>query len=55
MQRVLSITGVDRLVDAFPSVAASLAGLYGQPCERGAQNQARPDTATAGADADGGA
>jgi hypothetical protein len=26
---VLSITGVDRLVDVFPSVAASLAGTPG--------------------------
>ena len=55
VQRVLSITGVDRLVDTFPSVAASLAGPYGQPSERGTQDQARPDTATAGADTDGGA
>ena len=29
VQRVLSITGVDRLVDIFPSVAASLAGTPG--------------------------
>ena len=29
VQRVLSITGVDRLVDVFPSVAASLAGTPG--------------------------
>lgn len=29
VQRVLSITGVDRLVDLFPSVAASLAGTPG--------------------------
>jgi anti-sigma B factor antagonist len=58
VQRVLSITGVDRLVDTFPSVAASLAGPYdqpGQPDERGARDQARPDTAAAGADTDGGA
>lgn len=28
VQRVLSITGVDRLLDTFPSVAACLAGPY---------------------------
>lgn len=44
VQRVLSITGVDRMVDVFPSVAASLAGPYGQP------DQAQPDTATADTD-----
>lgn len=57
VRRVLSITGVDRLVDTFPSVAASLAGrsdLPGQPGERGAREQARPDTAPAG-DTDSGA
>ena len=48
VQRVLSITGVDRLVDIFPSVAASLAGPYGQ------SDQAQPDSATAKADTDGG-
>jgi anti-sigma B factor antagonist len=48
VQRVLSITGVDRLVEIFPSVAASLAGPYDQP------GQARPDNATAKADTDGG-
>ena len=47
--RVLSITGVDRLVDVFPSVVASLAGPAGRP------GQAQPDTATATADTDGGA
>ena len=49
VQRVLSITGVDRLVDVFPSIAASLAGPYGQP------DQAQPDSATAAADTDGAA
>jgi len=44
VQRVLSITGVDRLVDVYPSVAASLAGPDGQP-DRG-----QPDNATADAD-----
>jgi anti-sigma B factor antagonist len=47
--RVLSITGVDRLVDVYPSVAASLAGPSGQT------DQAWPDGATAKADTDGGA
>ena len=48
VQRVLSITGVDRLVDVFPSVAASLAGTPG------AAGQVQvADTATA--DTDGGA
>jgi anti-sigma B factor antagonist len=48
VQRVLAITGVDRLVDIFPSVAASLAGTPGPA------SQAHPaDTATA--DTDGGA
>jgi hypothetical protein len=47
--RVLSITGVDRLVDVYPSVAASLAGLNGRA------DQAWPDGATAKADTDGGA
>ena len=44
VQRVLSITGFDRLVDVFPSVAMSLAGAPGQP---------QPDSAIAGADTDG--
>jgi anti-sigma B factor antagonist len=48
VQRVLSITGVDRLVDVFPSVAASLAGTPGTA------DQIQPaDAATA--DTDGGA
>jgi anti-sigma B factor antagonist len=50
--RVLSITGVDRLVDVYPSVAASLAGPNGP---NGHADQAWPDGATAKADADGGA
>ena len=48
VQRVLSITGVDRLVDIFPSVAASLAGTPGWV------DQAQP-AETATADTDGGA
>ena len=47
VERVLSITGVDRLVDTFPSVAASLAGPGGP---LGGQS----DNATAKADTDGG-
>jgi len=51
VQRVLSITGVDRLIDTFPSVAASLADPGGQ----GVQGiPAQPDNATAKADTDGG-
>jgi len=49
VQRVLSITGVDRLVDVFPSVVASLAGPGGRP------DRAQPNSATATADTDGGA
>ena len=51
VQRVLSITGVDRLVDTYPSVAASLAG---QPGQGGQGDQGQPDNATAKADTDGG-
>jgi anti-sigma B factor antagonist len=42
VQRVLSITGVDRLMDICPTVAASLAGPYDQPGPAG-----RPDPAGA--------
>jgi anti-sigma B factor antagonist len=51
VERVLSITGVDRLLETFPSVAASLAGPGGQG---GQEGQVQPDTATAKADTDGG-
>jgi anti-sigma B factor antagonist len=51
VERVLSITGVDRLLEMFPSVAASLAGPAGQGGQGG---QVQPDTATAKADTDGG-
>ncbi len=51
VERVLSITGVDRLVDTFPSVAASLAGAGGQAGQGG---HVQPDNATAKADTDGG-
>ena len=49
VERVLSITGVDRLVDIYPSVAASLAGPGDQSSQGG-----QPDNATAKADTDGG-
>jgi anti-sigma B factor antagonist len=49
VQRVLAITGVDRLLDIYPSVAASLAG---GPLGRG--DTAQPENAIAKADADGG-
>ena len=48
VRRVLSITGVDRLVGVFPSVAASLAGPNGEP------DRAQPGSAIAKADTDGG-
>ena len=51
VQRVLSITGIDLLVDTYPSVAASLAG---QPGQGGQGGQGQPDNATAKADTDGG-
>jgi anti-sigma B factor antagonist len=54
VQRVLSITGVDRLVDVFPSVAASLAGPYRQP-DQAQMDQTQMDSATATADTDGAA
>ena len=50
VQRVLSITGVDRLIEIYPSVAASLAGASDPP---GQGVQALPDSATARADTDG--
>jgi anti-sigma B factor antagonist len=48
VQRVLSITGVDRLVEVFPSVAGSLAG----PVEQSGSLPSK--SATAKADTDGG-
>jgi anti-sigma B factor antagonist len=57
VERVLSITGVDRLLETFPSVAASLAGPAGQGGQGGQGGQVgqvQPDTATAKADTDGG-
>ena len=54
VRRVLSITGVDRLVDVFPSVAASLAGPYRQP-DQAQPGQTQMDSAAATADTDGAA
>jgi anti-sigma B factor antagonist len=51
VQRVLSITGVDRLLDIYPSVAASLAGPHDQHVQGG---QPPAEGATAKADTDGG-
>jgi anti-sigma B factor antagonist len=51
VQRVLSITGVDRLVDIYPSVAASLAGPGDQS---GQSDHVQPGNAAAKADTDGG-
>jgi anti-sigma B factor antagonist len=52
VQRVLSLTGVDRLVDVFPSVAACLAGPYEVLSQGGHPGQ--QESATAKADTDGG-
>ena len=54
VQRVLSITGIDLLVDTYPSVAASLAGQPGQGGQGDQGGQGQPDNATAKADTDGG-
>ena len=51
VQRVLSITGVDRLLDIFPSVAASLAGPYDQVSKG---DKPPSENATATVDTDGG-
>ncbi len=55
VQRVLSITGVDRLLDIFPSVAASLAGPGEPPGQPGKADHAQPGNAAAKADTDGAA
>lgn len=51
VQRVLSITGVDRLLDIFPSVAACLAGPYDQVSKA---DKPPSENATATVDMDGG-
>lgn len=50
VQRVLAITGVDRLLDTYRSVAASLSG---PPDQLMRNDQSRYDNATAKADTDG--
>ena len=54
VQRVLSITGVDRLLDIFPSVAASMAGPYGLSGQAIRPGGPQTESATAKADTDGG-
>jgi anti-sigma B factor antagonist len=54
LERVLGITGVDRLIDSYPSVAASLAGLHDQTGQKDQTGQSQPESATAKADTDGG-
>jgi anti-sigma B factor antagonist len=51
VQRILSITGVDRLLAIYPSVAASLAGPHDQHVQG---DQSPAEGATARADTDGG-
>ncbi len=43
VRRVLALTGVDRLVEVYPSVAASLAGTPGQPRREGGQPRREGD------------
>jgi anti-sigma B factor antagonist len=52
VRRVLSLTGVDRLMEMFPSVAACLAGPYGVVPQDSRSGE--PESATAKADTDGG-
>ena len=54
VQRVLSITGVDRVLDVFPSVAAALADPVGEADQALAASQPPAESATASADTDGG-
>jgi anti-sigma B factor antagonist len=43
VQRVLALTGVDRLVDIYPSVTAALAGSRDSPCHSPPDWPARND------------
>ena len=52
VQRVLAITGVDRLLDIYPSVAASLAGPRGHSAR---SEEPRPENSPAQAGTDDGA
>ena len=52
VQRVLAITGIDRLLDIYPSVTAALAG---PPDELRRNDQSQPDNLVVKADSDGGA
>jgi anti-sigma B factor antagonist len=52
VQRVLAITGIDRLLDIYPNVPAALAGL---PEELRRNDQSLSDHVAAEADSDGGA
>jgi anti-sigma B factor antagonist len=47
VQRVLSITGVDRLLETFPSVSASLAGPYDQSGQHDPAGQPPKDNSPA--------
>jgi anti-sigma B factor antagonist len=52
VRRVLSLTGIDRMIDIYPNVTAALAG----PHDSAVQNDATPgENATAKADTGGGA
>jgi anti-sigma B factor antagonist len=52
VQRVLAVTGIDRLLDIYPCVTAALAG---PPGELRPNDQSQSDNVTAKADSDGGA
>jgi anti-sigma B factor antagonist len=54
VHRVLALTGVDRLVEVFPSVAACLAGPYEQVSQGGRAGQQESATAKADTDRGGG-
>src|SRR5260370_7525842 len=50
LQRVLGITGADRLIDSYPSAAASLAGLHDQARQTNQTAHSHPHRAPAHAD-----